>query len=162
MQTRSSASEGMKPSVTASGPERGGWPSVGRPVARPASAPGERSFGLLVGGVLLAAAAFSAWRGHALRAEAAAAVGGVLVVTAVVRPAWLARPAFWWMRLAALLGWFNSRVLMTLIFAVVFTPFGVVTRAFGMDPLGRRRSPDSRWSPYPERFRDSKHYERLY
>ena len=152
----------MKPSVPSGKPERQRWPSLGQPVAPVASPPGERSFGYLVGGVLLAAAAFSAWRGHALRAELAGAVGGVLVIAAAVRPAWLARPAFWWMRLAGLLGWFNSRVLMTLVFALIFTPFGVVTRAIGMDPLGRRRRSGSRWSAYPERFRDPRHYERLY
>jgi hypothetical protein len=152
----------MKPTVLTNQPTRHRWPSLGQPVAPAPSAPGERPFGYLVGGVLLAAAAFSAWRGHALRAELAAGVGAVLVIAAAVRPAWLSRPASWWMRLAGLLGWFNSRVLMTLVFAVVFTPFGVVTRAIGMDPLGRRRRLGSHWSAYPERFRDTRHYERLY
>ena len=152
----------MKPTVATDKPARHRWPSLGQPVALATSGPSERSFGFSVGGVLLAAAAFSAWRGHALRAELAAAVGSVLVIAAAVRPAWLGRPAFWWMRLASLLGWFNSRVLMTLVFAAIFTPFGVVTRAIGMDPLDRRRRHGSHWSAYPERFRDPRHYERLY
>ena len=138
------------------------WASLGRPLAAPPSGPGERSFGLTVGGVLLAIAAFSAWRAHAVRAETLGALGAILVVTAAVRPAWLERPAFWWMRLAGALGWFNSRVLLTAIFAVVFTPFGLFMRMTGRDPLDRRPRPDSRWSPYPERFRDGKHYERLF
>lgn len=152
----------MKPTVSTDKPEPYWWPSLGQRVAPVTSTPSERSFGFLVGGVLLVAAAFSAWRGHALRAELAAAGGGVLVIAAAVRPAWLARPAFWWTRLAGWLGWFNSRVLMTLVFGVIFTPFGVVTRAIGVDPLGRRRHPGSQWLAYPERFRDSRHYDRLY
>ena len=115
-------------------------------------APGERSFGLTVGGVLLAIAAFSAWRAHAVRAEALGAIGTILIVTALTRAAWLERPAFWWMRLAGALGWFNSRVLLSAIFAVVFTPFGLFVRMTGRDPLDRRPRPDSRWSRYPERF----------
>ena len=112
--------------------------------------------------MLLAIAAISLWRAHAVRAEALGTIGTILVVTALTRAAWLERPAFWWMRLAGALGWLNSRVLLTAIFAVVFTPFGLVMRMTGRDPLDRRRRPDSRWSPYPERFRDGKHYERLY
>ena len=138
------------------------WPSLGDPMRPPADRPGERAFGLTVGGVLLAIAAFSAWRAHLTRAEMLAAVGTILVVTAVARPAWLERPAFCWMRLAGGLGWFNSRVLLTAIFAAVFTPFGIVMRLTGKDPLDRRRRPDSGWSPYPARFQDSKHYERLF
>ena len=138
------------------------WPSLGRPPAAPPQAPRERSFGLTVGGLLLAIAAYSAWRAHLTRAELVAAIGSILVVTAATRPAWLERPAFWWMRLAGVLGWFNSRVLLTALFAGVLTPFGIVMRMTGKDLLDRRRRPDSAWLPYPVRFQDPKHYERLF
>jgi hypothetical protein len=137
------------------------WPSLGVAVSPRPVGPITRSFGLSVGCVLLAIGAFSAWRGHVLRAEVIASVGFVLVAAGLVRPALLARPAAGWARLAHALGWFNSRVLLTLVFALIFCPFGWIARLFGSDPLERRR-PGSFWSPYPERYRDPKHCERLY
>ena len=138
------------------------WPSLGTPVAAVRRKPGERSFGLTVGGVLLAIAAFSAWRGHPLRAETTGAIGALLVVAAALRPSSLAPLSRVWMRIGGALGWFNSRVLLTLIFVVIFAPFGLVARLFGKDPLDRRPGAASRWSKYPERYLDPKHYERMY
>ena len=39
---------------------------------------------------------------------------------------------------AVLLGHVNSRVLLTLVYYLVVTPYGVVTRLVGRDPLRRR------------------------
>jgi len=65
------------------------------------------------------------------------------------------------MRLAHVLGWVNSRVLLTALFFLVLTPMGLVLRLAGRDPLRLRRREGSGWSPYPPRFRDPKHYERM-
>ena len=135
------------------------WPSVGVPVAAVRPAPGNRSFGLTVGGALAALAAFTLWRGHGLRAEILGAVAALLIVAALASPAALGPLARAWGRLGHALGWFNSRVLLTLMFALVFVPVGLVARLSGSDPLGRRRPKGSHWLPYGERFRDPKHYE---
>ena len=66
------------------------WRSLGVPVVARRQAPSDRSFGITVGGVLIAIAAFSLWRGHAVRAEAAGAAGAALIAAALVRPAALA------------------------------------------------------------------------
>ena len=128
----------------------------------PVEGPSHRSFGLTVGGVLAAIAAFSAWRGHSTRAEVVGAIAAVLIVLAVVRPAALARVAGGWARVGHVLGWFNSRVLLTAIFVLVIWPTGLASRLFAADPLDRRRGTGSRWTPYPERLRDPKHFERLF
>lgn len=138
------------------------WASVGTPVVAVRRAAGERAFGLTVGGVLLALAALTAWRGHGMRAEVIGVAGAVLVATAVIRAAVLRPLAAAWGRLGHALGWFNSRVLLTLMFALVFVPIGWANRLFGSDPLDRRRRAGSRWMAYPERFRDPKHLERLF
>ncbi len=151
-------------SGTATPPTRAakGWPSLGSPVAPPPARPGERSFGLSVGGVLAAIAAFGVWRGRIGRADAIGAVALFLIVAALVRPAVLSRPSAWWARFGHALGWFNSRVLLTLMFIVIFIPAGWIGRLFGNDPLDRRRGRGSRWSAYPKRFTDRKHFERSY
>jgi len=124
----------------------------------------ERSFGLSVGAVLCVLAAGLYWRHHPLRAEVVGAIGAALIVLGGVAPATLTWPRVWWWRVALVIGDFNARVLLTLLFVVVFVPFGMVWRLLGKDPLARRRpsSAAPRWTPYPARYRDRQHYSRMY
>jgi saxitoxin biosynthesis operon SxtJ-like protein len=137
------------------------WRPLGTVYVAPPLAPTHRSFGLTVGGVLVLFAAFTLWRGHTVRAEVLGAVGGLLMLTALVRPSALAGLAAGWSKVGHALGWFNSRVLLTVMFVVVLWPIGFLNRIFGSDPLERRKD-GSMWSPYPERLRDPKHFERLF
>ena len=139
----------------------GRWPSLGDAYIAPPIGPSDRKFGFTVGGVLAAIAAFSAWRGHVVRAEATAAIGIALIVAATVRPASLTRLSAAWSKLGHALGWFNSRVLLGVMFFLVLTPVGLVSRMFGSDPLDRRRRGGSFWTDYSKRVSDAKHYERL-
>jgi hypothetical protein len=56
----------------------------------------------------------------------------------------------------------NARVLLTLLFVIVLVPLSLVWRLLRTDPLGRRRSAWTGWSPYPTRYRDPRHYLRMY
>ena len=121
----------------------------------------ERSFGLSVGGVLCGIAALLFWRHRVMRAEIVGAIGAVLMLLGAVAPSLLTRPRIWWWRGARVVGDFNARVLLTVLFAVIFVPFGMVWRLVGKDPLARqKRAP--RWLPYPTRYRDRQHYSRMY
>ena len=123
------------------------WRALGSAYVPPPIGPSYRSFGLTVGGVLAGIAAFSAWRGHVVRAEAVGVIAALLIVLALVRPAMLARPAAGWSRVGHVLGWFNSRVLLTAMFVLIIWPTGFLSRLFGSDPLDRRRRSGSMWSP---------------
>lgn len=138
------------------------WHALGEVYVAPPPAPSHRSFGLTVGGVLAAIAAFSLWRGHLMRAEIVAAISAVLIIAALVRPASLALIAKGWGLVGHALGWVNSRILLTLLFFVVLWPVGLVSRLFGSDPLDRRRRAGSFWTAYSTRFRDPTHYERMF
>ena len=122
----------------------------------------ERSFGLSVGGVLVGIAALLVWRGRIVRAEVVGAIGAALVLLGAAAPAVLTRPRVWWWRGALAVGNFNARVLLTLMFVVVFVPLGLVWRLIGKDPLARRRRANPGWTPYPARYRDRQHYSRMY
>jgi hypothetical protein len=137
------------------------WRPLGVVYVPPPVAPSHRSFGLTVGGVLAALAALSLWRGHPTRAEVLGVIAALLIVVALVRPGSLSRLAAVWSRVGHALGWFNSRVLLTVMFVLVLWPTGFLSRLFGNDPLERRRR-GSMWAPYPERLRDAKHFERLF
>ena len=122
----------------------------------------ERSFGLSVGGVLILLAAFFAWRGAMGRAEIAGPIGAVLMLLAVVYPPLLTWPAAGWWRLAHALGYVNARIILTVLFAVILAPLGLMWRLTGHDPLGRRREKWGGWTPYPARYRDRRHYARMF
>ena len=122
----------------------------------------ERSFGISVGAVLLLFAAYSVWRGSMTTAQVAGAVGAVLMICGYIQPRLLKWPSAVWWKLALVLGYINARVLLTVIFAVVLVPIGLVWRLIGRDPLGRRRASWRGWSAHPARYRDPKHYERMY
>jgi len=122
----------------------------------------ERSFGLSVGGVLCGIALLLLWRKRVTRAEVIGAIGAVLVVLGWLRPRLLAWPSALWWRFARALAYVNTRVLLTVLFGLVLTPLGIVWKLTGKDPLHRRRTSASGWSSYPARYRDHKHYERMY
>jgi hypothetical protein len=122
----------------------------------------ERSFGLSVGAVLCVIAAGLVWRGRPIRAEILGVTGAVLVLLGAVRPSLLKWPSAWWWRMARLLGHVNARVLLTLMFVTVFVPLGLIWRLTKHDPLARHRTRWPGWSPYPSRYRDRRHYLRMY
>ena len=47
----------------------------------------------------------------------------------------------WWTRLGHALGWFNTRVILTLIFMIVITPFSFVMWVIGRDRMKRGFDP---------------------
>ncbi len=121
----------------------------------------ERSFGVTVGGVACVAAAYLWWRGSVQNAAVLGALGGALVVLAVAAPRTLYWPSLAWWKLVHVLGYINARIILTVLFALLLVPLGVFWRLTGKDPLGRRRA-GTGWSSYPGRYRDPKHYSRMY
>ena len=122
----------------------------------------EKSFGVSVGAVLLVIAAALWWRGRVGRAEILGGIGAVLLLFGAVRPQLLKWPSAVWWRFAGVLGYVNARILLTLLFSVLLVPLSLVWRMLGKDPLARRREQFPGWTPYPERYRDRTHFERMF
>lgn len=131
------------------------------PSLMPSHIPTERSFGLSVGSVCLAASALFLWRGYPTVSLVLLVVGGLLVGFALVAPSALRVPSRYWWRFAQVLGWVNTRLLLTLFFALVLTPVGVLMRLFGRNPL-QPAQPETSWSPYSARRRNPKHYDQMF
>ena len=122
----------------------------------------ERSFGVSVGPVLCAIAAALWWRGRIARAEIVAGIGLFLLAAGLVYAPLLQYPSAAWWRLSRMLGYVNARILLTILFGVVLVPISMLWRLIGKDPLARRRDSATGWSRYPARYRDRKHYERMF
>jgi hypothetical protein len=122
----------------------------------------ERSFGISVGAVLLLMAVILWWRGRVARAEILAGIGGMLVCFGLVWPRALRPLSRVWWKLAAILGYVNARVWLSLLFVLLLVPISVVWRLIGTDPLSRRRNNFRGWMPYPARYRNRTHFERMF
>ncbi|MEO8679339.1 MAG: SxtJ family membrane protein [Vicinamibacterales bacterium] len=122
----------------------------------------ERSFGVSVGGVLLAVSALLVWRGRVTNAEITGGIGAVLLVCGLTKPALLKYPSLVWWKFAMLLGYVNARIILSIAFFFVLTPLSLVWRLIGKDPLTRRRANWPGWSPYPPRFQDRDHFTKMY
>jgi uncharacterized protein involved in cysteine biosynthesis len=63
-----------------------------------------------------------------------------------------------WMKLANILSWINTRLILLVIFYLIFTPIGLGMRLFGIDLLGRKIEKQKRsyW-----RKRESQRYSPL-
>jgi hypothetical protein len=124
----------------------------------------EREFGLLVGGIL---AVLGTWWIYRDKFETAAPIllglGGLLIVLGGLWPRALAVPYRAWMALAEQLSRVATFLVLSFVFFFVVTPIGLVKRATGWDPLGRRAAPSpSYWRAYGPRQRDVEHYEKMF
>ena len=76
------------------------------------------------------------------------AIGITWFFTAIAIP-FVLKPVYWiWMIFGIILGWFMTRVILSLLFYVVFTPIGLILRFFGKQFLELRwdNSKESYWN----------------
>jgi len=77
----------------------------------------------------------------------------------------LLKPVYiFWMKLAFILGWFNTRLILYVLFYLIFTPIGLLMRLFGRNPLDRRieKHKDSYWRRKDKREFQPLNYERQF
>ena len=96
-----------------------------------------RKFGITVGVILLIVAGFLFWREK--ESFRFFFNGGIILfVFGIVMPVVL-MPVYWlWMILTTILGWFMTRVILSLLFYVIITPIGLISRLFGKQFLELR------------------------
>jgi Saxitoxin biosynthesis operon protein SxtJ len=101
-----------------------------------------RKAALGVGGVLLAVAGWLLFRQRAPGVRLGlGAAGAVLVLVGALIPARLRRAYLAWMTVALAIGWVMSRVLLTVVFALVLIPLGLLARLTGKRFLALRPDP---------------------
>ena len=118
-----------------------------------------RKFGIAMALFLGAIASIRLWRGHPVSARVLYALLSIAFLPEALRPTyWLL------MKVAHALGWFNTRLILIVLFYLVFTPIGLVLRLFGKDLLNRKIDPEAKsyWIPRPKEPFDEKRYERQF
>lgn len=123
-----------------------------------------RRSALLVGGVLFAIAAWNFYRGRMTAVAVLGGIGLALILTGLWLPALARRFHVLWMQLAAVLGYVNSRILLSVMYYGVFTLYGFVSRLAGRDPLNRRskKKQQTYWIPRQRTRQPKEQFERLF
>ena len=115
-----------------------------------------RNFGITVGIILLVISGFLFWK-EKESFQIFLAIGIILFLTAVALPSVL-KPVYWiWMIFAIILGWIMTRVILSLLFYIIFTSIGLTSRFFGNQFLELRwdKSKESYWN-----FRTNEHLKK--
>ncbi len=77
----------------------------------------------------------------------------------------LLRPVFkLWMKVAHAVGWFNTQVILTIVFVLVFIPTGLIMKLLRKDSMKRKMfAEETYWEPYElEGLKDKNRYERQF
>jgi len=106
-----------------------------------------RRFGLTVGLAFLVLAGVAWWRGRVHVAFVLAAIGGLLILGALLLPAHLGPVFRAWMGLAHVLSRITTPVFLGVVFYLVVTPVGLLMRLFGATPLPRPGTGSTGWIP---------------
>ena len=91
-------------------------------------------------------------------------IGILLILTGLLFPFVLKPFNKIWMALAVVLGWFSSRVILTLMFYLVFTPLGFFLRVTGKDFLKLRydKNANTYWEKREKKEKELIEYERQF
>jgi len=95
--------------------------------------------------VLLVIAGLFLFRQKYVAAGNALVVSSVFIVMGLALPALLKPVYIIWMRFAFILGWINTRIILFILFYLIFTPLGLLMRLFRIDLLERKNKADSYW-----------------
>ena len=122
-----------------------------------------RKFGITVGIFLIALGAVFLWQGKFF-ASYLIYIGLFLLSLALLIPQILKPLYFIWMSFAIILGYFMTRIILSLIFFLLFTSIGIIMRLLGKDPLQEKFDPhiNSYWIKREQRTHDPQSVEKQY
>ena len=122
-----------------------------------------RSFGVTIGIILLLVAGFLFYR-EKESFQTFLYIAGVFIGLALILPSMLKPIYIVWMTFAVILGWFMTRVILSLLFYVIITPIGLVLRIFGKDFLDLKKQAvqGSYWNQRDSNFEKNQNYEKQF
>lgn len=81
-------------------------------------------------------------------------------LTGQFAPGLLQWPYKAWFKLAEILGWFNSRVILSIVYFLLFTPIALLLKLFGNSPLDKKGILNENSYRIVSPTRDDSHFER--
>lgn len=122
-----------------------------------------RNFGLVVGGVLVAIGAFLYWKERPANPYFLI-IGGVLAFAGLILPSILKPFQKVWMGFAVVMGFFMTRVILTVLYFAVLTPLAIAAKISGKKFMELKipKDKDSYWNLRDVKEIDKKDYERQF
>ncbi len=122
-----------------------------------------RKFGFTMSCALSIVGGFALWR----KGETGLlfwGIGFVILMVGLIRPRLLGPIHKGWMKLAFVLGFFMTHLILALMYYLVFTPVALVMRTLGKDPLRLKydRSVKSYWIRRPRSEFTRERYEKMF
>ena len=117
----------------------------------------------IAGSILLAVAAWNMWQERSVVYWLTGATSVILILTGLFSRTGSHKFFCLWMRLENILGYINSRILLSVVYFLIITPYGVTLRLFGRDSMHRRRaSKKSYWISRLRKNQTRQQFERLF
>lgn len=91
-------------------------------------------------------------------------ISGIFLSLGLIAPQILRPVYIIWMKFAFVLGWINTRIILIIMFYLVFTPIGICIRIFGKDLLERKidKASDSYWEEREQKPFNQADYQRQF
>ena len=91
-------------------------------------------------------------------------ISGIFLVLAFALPSLLEPVYILWMKLAKVLSWVNTRLILSILFYLILTPMGLVMKLFGVDLLERKinKKQSSCWERKEKREFSPVNYEKQF
>ncbi|MFA5255989.1 MAG: SxtJ family membrane protein [Candidatus Omnitrophota bacterium] len=121
-----------------------------------------KKFGVTMGVAFLVISGLFLFRQKYTVAIYGLAVSCAFFMTGSLLPALLKPVYIIWMRFAFILGWINTRIILIIIFYLVFTPVGLLMRLLRIDPLQRRDKRATYWEEKEKIDFNISNYERRF
>ena len=122
-----------------------------------------RKFGLSLGGLGLVLGLYFLWK-NKTGVNPILIISILLLFSGVLIPNILKPLYFAWMTFTTILGWIMTRVILTVLFYVVVTPLGLISRMFGYRFLDLKIDPTrkSYWNYRSEKPIGTNHYQKQF
>ena len=91
-------------------------------------------------------------------------ISGIFYILAFFAPTFLRPIYIFWMKLAYIMGWINTRLILMIIFYVVLTPIGVGLKLFKVDLLDIKidKNKDTYWRKKDKKISSLEDYKRQF
>lgn len=121
-----------------------------------------REFGLVMGGFFLILAGIGWWRGKNFLPFLS--IGGIFLILTYLNPKLLKPLQKAWMAFAVIMGYFMTRIILTVLFFAALTPISLLARISGKKflDLDFKKDQDTYWIQKPSEPYPKEHYERQF
>lgn len=122
-----------------------------------------RKTALLVAGALAVVTGILWWRERMTAAAIFGSIAAILILVGLFVPPLAKFFHRAWMTFALALGYVNSRIILTVIYFLVFVPYGFLSRVVGRDPLQlRQKGKETYWTRRTATRQSKEQFERLF